>query len=168
MRSAKIIERHRFTVDRALGGAGIRAQIKNTVAKILRGTKLAAIGVGYGGPVDWRTGKICVSHHIEGWTDFELGKWLGELASVPVFVDNDANVAALGEARHGAGAGNEPGFLRHARQRCGRRIDCGRHRIYHGATPGEAEIGPYSAAPCWNHPRIPLFRPSAWTPEFAR
>ena len=68
----------------------------------------AGIGVGFGGPVDSGTGRICCSHQIEGWSEFPLGEWLRGLTGLPVRVDNDANTAALGEApgglRRGFGA----------------------------------------------------------------
>lgn len=137
---ARIVERHRFVVDRAQGATGIRKQIEGAVREIVKTTKPTAVGVGYGGPVDWRTDKICCSHHIEGWSDFELGKWLSGLTGVPVFVDNDANVAALGEAFHGAGVGASPVFYVTLGSGVGGGLIVD-GRIYHGATPGEMEIG---------------------------
>jgi glucokinase len=138
--AAKILERQRFAVDRAQGAGGIRRQIAGAMAEICAATKPAAVGVGYGGPVDWRTGRICCSHHIEGWSDFELGQWLEKLTGAPVFVDNDANVAALGEAFHGAGVGADPVFYVTLGSGVGGGVIAG-GRIYHGATPGEVEIG---------------------------
>ncbi len=137
---ARILERHRFSVDRAGAAAGIRRHIETALARIIPATAPIAIGVGYGGPIDWRTGKVCCSHHIEGWSDFELGQWLGGLGHVPVFADNDANVAALGEAFHGAGRGHNPVFYVTLGSGVGGGVivDGG---IYHGATPGEVEIG---------------------------
>jgi len=137
---AKILERRRFAVERAEGATGIRKQIQAGLAEILKSVKPAAVGVGYGGPVDWRTGKICCSHHIEGWSNFELGKWLEEQARVPVFVDNDANAAALGEAFHGAGAGANPVFYVTLGSGVGGGVIV-EGKIYHGAKPGEVEIG---------------------------
>jgi glucokinase len=137
---AKILQRHRLAVDRAQGGNGIRRQIETTLAKILPQTRLAAVGVGFGGPVDWQTGIICKSHHVEGWTGFELGPWLAKLTHAPVFVDNDANVAALGEAFHGAGKGANPVFYVTLGSGVGGGLVAD-GRIYHGAKPGEAEIG---------------------------
>ena len=67
-----------------------------------------AIGVGYGGPVNWRTGRIVKSYHLSRWNDFPLAEWLHDLSGLPVFVENDANVEALGEALGGAGRGCEP------------------------------------------------------------
>jgi glucokinase len=138
--AAKIVERHRLSVDPAQGAAGIRKQIEATLAKILSATKPAAIGVGFGGPVDWRTGKICRSHQIEGWSEFDLGGWLHGLTGAPVFVDNDANLGALGEATHGAGIGANPVFYITLGSGVGGGLVVD-GKVYHGATPGESEIG---------------------------
>src|SRR5205814_8532440 len=108
--TAKIVERRRFIVDRARGGGGIREQIKPALAEWIPASKPAGIGVGFGGPVDWKTGQICRSHQIEGWGDFQLGDWLQTLSRLPVRVDNDANSGTLGEALHGAGVGFNPVF----------------------------------------------------------
>ena len=138
--SANILQRHRFKVDPAQGGAGIRRQIETALAELLPATQPAAIGVGFGGPVDWRTGKICCSHQVEGWADFELGAWLGELAGKPVVVENDSNSATLGEARRGAGRGFNPAFYFNMGSGVGGGLVTD-GSIYHGAKPGEAEFG---------------------------
>jgi glucokinase len=138
--AGKIVQRQRFTVERAQGALGIRKQIEATLARIQSTTKPAAAGVGFGGPVDWKTGKICKSHQIEGWSEFELGDWLQKLIGAPVIVDNDANVAALGEALRGAGAGASPVFYVTLGSGVGGGLVAD-GRIYHGAKPGESEIG---------------------------
>ncbi|EEF60915.1 ROK family protein [Pedosphaera parvula] len=138
--AAKILERHRFTVDRVQGAEGIRKQIEETLGKIVPGVKPAAIGVGFGGPVDWKAGKICKSHQIEGWSEFDMVGWIKGLANVPVVVDNDANVAALGEALHGAGVGFNPAFYVTLGSGVGGGLVLN-GSIYHGAKPGESEIG---------------------------
>jgi len=138
--STKIIERRRLAVDCAKGGAGIREQIKATLPGLILATKPAAIGVGFGGPVDWKSGRICRSHQIEGWTDFELGDWLQSLSGLPVRVDNDANTGTLGEALHGAGVGFNPVFYATLGSGVGGGLVAD-GKIYHGAMPGEAEIG---------------------------
>src|SRR5436190_6695464 len=98
--TGKILERRKLAVEAREGAQGIRKQIEKTLPELLAGRKPEAIGVGFGGPVDWKTGKICRSHQVEGWSEFDLASWLDQLASPPVFVENDANVAALGEAHH--------------------------------------------------------------------
>src|SRR6266404_34526 len=136
----KISERRKFAVDRAKGAAGIQQQIEQGLRDLLLTHKPEAVGVGFGGPVDWKAGKICRSHHIEGWSDFELGKWLQDLTGAPVIIDNDANVAALGEATHGAGGGFNPVFYVTLGSGVGGGLVVD-GRIYHGAMPGEAELG---------------------------
>ena len=78
------------------------------VGKLTGAAAVERIGIGFGGPVDWRQGTICCSHQIEGWANFELGDWLAQLTGRPVIVDNDSNAAALGEAKRGAGRGFSP------------------------------------------------------------
>jgi glucokinase len=130
----------RFEIDPAAGGVGIRAQIETVLPEILRHHEIRCTGVGYGGPVDWRTGRICCSHQVAGWEDFPLGDWMRERTETPVFIDNDANVGALGEALRGAGQGANPVFY----VTLGSGVGGGTvvdGRIFHGAKPGESEIG---------------------------
>jgi len=138
--TGEIIDRRRFQVDRSAGGEGIRARIAQAAPELIAQYQPQAIGVGFGGPVDWRTGRIASSHQITGWHDFELGQWLQAQTGLPVAVDNDANVAALGEARQGAGRGFNPMFWINMGSGVGGGLVVN-GRIYHGASPGEAEIG---------------------------
>lgn len=135
-----IRERKRFTVDRARGAQGIRDHIQQAIAELRKSWTPKAVGIGFGGPVDWRTGQICCSHHIEGWSEFPLGSWVESLAQAPVAVDNDANIAALGEATRGAGVGLHTVFYITLGSGVGGGLVVD-GKVYHGATPGEAEIG---------------------------
>src|SRR5207247_63927 len=132
--------RHRFDVERSKAGAGIREQITLALPELVSNFNPAAIGVGFGGPVDWKTGRICRSHQIEGWSEFALGEWLQGLTGKPVRVDNDANMAALGESMRGAGTGFNPVFYVTLGSGVGGGLVVD-GRVYHGAAPGEAEIG---------------------------
>jgi glucokinase len=137
---SEIRARHRFDVQRTKGAEGIRQQIESTLKQLVAETQPAAIGVGFGGPVDWKTGRICRSHQIEGWSEFELGRWLESLSGKPVRVDNDADMGALGEAAQGAGIGFNPVFYVTLGSGVGGGLVVDGN-IYHGAKPGEAEIG---------------------------
>jgi glucokinase len=108
--------------------------------ELISHTEPAGVGVGFGGPVDWRIGKICRSHQIEGWSEFDLAGWLRERTGKPTVVDNDGNVAALGEATCGAGKGFRKVFYITLGSGVGGGLVIG-GEIYHGAIPGEAEIG---------------------------
>jgi glucokinase len=138
--TGNICERRKLPVDPARGAAGIRQQIERALPELVGGRPILRAGVGFGGPVDWKTGKICRSHQIEGWSEFDLGGWLRGLAAVPVVVDNDANVAALGEAVRGAGVGFNPVFYVTLGSGVGGGLVVN-GKIYHGAKPGESEIG---------------------------
>ncbi len=135
------IEQHlRYTIDSAAGAANIQTQITEGLKKLDNYNDIAAIGVGFGGPVDWKTGAIRVSHQVSGWEDFNLSEWLKELTQKPVAIENDANVAALAEAVLGCGKGYERVFY----ITIGSGIGGGmilQGAIYHGRTPGEAEVG---------------------------
>jgi glucokinase len=64
-----------------------------------------AIGVSFGGPVYGPQGLVRLSYHTPGWENTPLADWLQAELNAPAAVDNDANVAALGEFRFGAGQG---------------------------------------------------------------
>ncbi|MBM3846274.1 MAG: ROK family protein [Verrucomicrobia bacterium] len=135
-----IQDRVRFNVDREKGGEGIRAQIASVLASLAVKHQARAVGVGFGGPIDRGTGAVACSHQIHGWSGFGIRSWLQGLCGLPVSVDNDANVAALAEATLGAGSGHDPVFYVTLGSGVGGGLVSGR-RIYHGASPGESEIG---------------------------
>lgn len=112
LRDGKLIALVRRAVDPAQGGAGIREQIpsllEEAVAKAGCSPKdLVGLGIGFGGPVDTKRGRILLSHQIEGWSDFPLRDWLQKKVEVPVVLQNDAKTAALAEATLGAGKGRK-------------------------------------------------------------
>jgi glucokinase len=138
--TATILRRVRQPIDAAKGATGIREQIKEGITKLTTGRPVKAIGVGFGGPVKWNTGEIQLSHQVEGWGNFNLKTWLEDLTRIPVLVDNDANTAALAEAKRGCGKGYQTVFY----MTIGSGIGGGMivdGRIYHGRPPGEVEIG---------------------------
>jgi glucokinase len=110
LRDGKLAALVRRTVDPSKGGAGIREQIPSLVEEAVAKSgcspkDLAGVGVGFGGPVDSKRGRILVSHQIDGWADFPLRDWLQKKVEVPVVLQNDAKTAALAEATLGAGKG---------------------------------------------------------------
>jgi glucokinase len=135
-----ITRRERLNVDPQKGASGIRHQIESILPGFLDLFEPQAVGIGFGGPVDWQTGRIARSHQIEGWADFDLADWLRSIVNKPTFVDNDANVAALGEAFRGAGIGSNPVFYVTLGSGVGGGLIIN-GQIYHGAKPGESEVG---------------------------
>ncbi|TBR61980.1 sugar kinase [Westiellopsis prolifica IICB1] len=84
--------------------------MRSLIHSLLQEVKPMAIGVSFGGPVDANTGTIRLSHHVPGWENVPLQELLADEYGVSVGVDNDANVAALGEYRYGAGVGYDSLF----------------------------------------------------------
>ncbi len=73
--------------------------------ELLAGLSPSAVGVSFGGPVAYARGVVRLSHHVRGWEQMPLRDVLQQAFGAPAAVDNDANVAALGEHRFGAGRG---------------------------------------------------------------
>jgi glucokinase len=138
--SLKIKQQLSFEVNRNKGANGIKQKIEESIHQIKGDKKVSAVGVGFGGPVNYKTGMINVSHQIAGWENFNLREWLQQVSDAQVFIDNDANVAALGEAIHGAGAGFNIVFYMTIGSGIGGGLIIDK-KIYHGAFPGEAEVG---------------------------
>jgi len=138
--SLKIKQQLSFEVNRNKGANGIKQKIEESIHQIKGDKKVSAVCVGFGGPVNYKTGMINVSHQIAGWENFNLREWLQQVSDAQVFIDNDANVAALGEAIHGAGAGFNIVFYMTIGSGIGGGLIIDK-KIYHGAFPGEAEVG---------------------------
>jgi glucokinase len=135
-----VIDATRLDVDPTQGAEGIQERLSRTVRELRDRFAWQAAGIGYGGPIDARTGTVCRSFQIAGWAGFPLAAWMRELLGVPVVVENDSNAAALGEALSGSGRGYDPVFYTNSGSGVGGGLVTG-GRIYHGAVPGEAEFG---------------------------
>lgn len=74
-------------------------------ARSLRGFgSVAACGIGAPGPLDRRRTKVLVAPNL-GWRAVPLPRLLARALGKPVRLENDANCAAVAEARAGAGRG---------------------------------------------------------------
>ena len=67
---------------------------------------VAAISVAAPGPVDPKTGIVFSTPNIKEWANFPLAQKLNLRFGVPVYLNNDAKMAAVGEWRYGAGQGH--------------------------------------------------------------
>ena len=121
------------------GSVNLIDQLVAMVGRV-RGDHLDAIGIGVPSIVEFDTGRVVSSVNIP-LKDVPLRQVLGERLGVPVFVDNDATVAALAEA-HDA----ELRLVAHnlvmitVGTGVGGGIVLG-GRIYRGATGGAGELG---------------------------
>ncbi|ESX04261.1 glucokinase [Mesorhizobium sp. LSJC268A00] len=129
-----------------LAGAGSEAVIGQIVA--LAGTLLrehpqanvAGIGVGAPGPLDPKAGIVIAPPTLAGWHDVPLIDILGQHFGLPVRLENDANAAALGEWRFGAGRGSGSLVFVTVSTGIGGGVVADGH-IYHGRRGLAAEIG---------------------------
>lgn len=109
-RGGEILATRRFATDVPEGpDAGMRRMARETrglQAELgLADLPLAAIGASIPGPNDLERGIVLSSHNV-GWFDYPfVDRYGSELGGIPVFMDDDANCAGVGEARFGAGVG---------------------------------------------------------------
>jgi len=110
-KDGKIISR---ATRKTLGSEGkekTMSQIVNSAKSILKeGEKLGVsvksilgMGVGGPGPINSEEGIMYVAPNIPGWVNTSLVKELGDELDMPIYLENDANAAALGEWWMGAG-----------------------------------------------------------------
>ncbi|MFJ1614436.1 ROK family protein [Streptomyces sp. NPDC088251] len=67
--------------------------------------KVIGVGLGVPGPIDVESGTLGSTSILPGWTGINPSEELTGRLGVPVYVDNDANLGALGELVWGSGRG---------------------------------------------------------------
>lgn len=67
--------------------------------------KVVGVGLGVPGPIDVSSGTLGSTSILPGWTGINPSEELAGRLGVPVYVDNDANLGALGELVWGGGRG---------------------------------------------------------------
>ncbi|MDG4655529.1 ROK family glucokinase [Ectobacillus antri] len=113
--------------------------------------RLLGIGMGAPGPVDLTTGVIYEAINL-GWKNYPLKDLLEVETGLPVIVDNDANIAALGEMWKGAGEGAKDLVCVTLGTGVGGGV-IANGEIVHGVSGAAGEIGhitvvPHGGAPC--------------------
>ena len=85
--------------------ANIAALANSLMARVGLGKDdVEGLGMGVPGMIDSRAGNVIYSNNLK-WQDFRIGKQVSALTGLNVKIANDANVAALGEAKFGAAKG---------------------------------------------------------------
>jgi glucokinase-like ROK family protein len=115
-------------VDEVLEGAGVpRDRVIN-------------VGMGVPGPINHRTGIVGSTTILPGWADVAVGQEMEHRLGLPVVVENDANLGALGEALFGAGRDAQEIVYLKVSSGIGAGMIVG-GRIHHGAGGTAGEIG---------------------------
>lgn len=126
------------------GADRVAMNISALVEKLLKKTGLnkddvEGIGMGVPGMIDSKAGNVIYSNNLR-WKDFHIGEKVGTLTGLKVKIANDANVAALGEAKFGAAKGCENMVM----LTLGTGVGCGivaEGRLLEGNKSAGAELG---------------------------
>lgn len=146
----KIISQTTIPTDAHEGEMPVLNRIINSIEKVVNEGNVSyedikGIGIGSPGPLDAKKGIIITTPNLP-FKNFNLVKPISEKFGVPVFLDNDANVAAIGEFMFGAGKGAENiVFFTVSTGVGGGAILNG--KIYRGHTSNALEIGHMTVAP---------------------
>lgn len=101
---------------------------------------LWGIGLGVPGPVEFRTGRPISPLIMRGWDDYPIRRRFADRFDTPVWVDNDANVLALGEWRSGIAAGHDDVVVVKIGTGIGAGIISG-GRLHRGAQGSAGDVG---------------------------
>jgi glucokinase len=106
-REARVLASERMATPRAVSADDLFQALEDLCRRVLdaSGVRVAAIGVGCGGPMEYPAGLVSPLN-IPAWRGFPLRQRLARAFGLPCVVDNDANALALGEHWRGAGQGS--------------------------------------------------------------
>jgi glucokinase len=126
---------------RRLWGGGDRAEILDTMVEAVLSAGREALAVGFGIPalMDFAAGVAVSSVHLP-LDGLPFRSLMEERLGLPVFVDNDANMAVLAEQRVGAAQGFENVVMLTLGTGIGSGVVLG-GRLFRGSTGAAAEIG---------------------------
>jgi len=138
LRGSELGESALQPTERSSGNALIDQLVE--LVQSVRREELDAVGIGVPSVVEFETGRVVSSVNVP-LADVPLRQVLGERLGVPVFVDNDATVAALAEAHDESLRLVAPNLVMiTVGTGVGGGIVLG-GRIYRGATGGAGELG---------------------------
>ena len=108
----KLIDRLQHPTDIHADGKVFSNGLIKSISDILEKNNLAhcdldGVGVCMPSFIHFDEGKICMTSAMVNISDFYMKDYLQQHLQVPVVLDNDSNVAALAEWRHGAGRGSK-------------------------------------------------------------
>lgn len=85
------------------GGSALTQAIADVALELMKDFEIASVGISAAGFVSSDRKTMLATPNIAGWNGVNLDKELGALIGLPLVIENDANAAAWGEARFGAG-----------------------------------------------------------------
>lgn len=85
------------------GGVALTQAIADVALELMKDFEVESVGISAAGFVSSDRKTMLATPNIAGWNGVNLDKELGTLIGLPLVIENDANAAAWGEARFGAG-----------------------------------------------------------------
>lgn len=101
--NGKIIEVVKEKTEIHLGVDHVLNKIERMVRSISNWQECKGVGLGVPGPVDTLNGVMMLATNLPGFEKYPLAEEMKKRLNLPVYVDNDVNVACLAESFHGAG-----------------------------------------------------------------
>ncbi len=146
-----ILDRHKEATHAADGWEKVVARLIENIKRqresaIQQGFDVAAVGVGAPGVIQADKGIVVKSPNFPDWNNLPLKDQLEKALGTPVFLENDANAAALGEQWRGAGRGIRSMILLTLGTGVGGGIILD-NKIWHGADGMAGEIGHMTLIP---------------------
>ena len=120
--------------------------IQSLMVKNRAGGELCGIGIGVPGFIDIDTGIIARSPNLPGWENFPVREEIERNLKTCVILENDANVAAMGEKWLGAGRNTNDLAMYTLGTGVGGGIILNGH-IFHGMSGMAGELGHYTVEP---------------------
>ena len=105
--TGNILIRDKVPTQSEKGSGRVALNIANLCKTLLKNVNMTAsdivgIGMGVPGMIDSAKGEVVYSNNL-GWEHFFISKEVEKQTGLPVKIENDANVAALGETKFGCG-----------------------------------------------------------------
>ena len=140
----KILSTEKTPTNRLQRPSGLIADIAGVVREAIRSAGLTpqairAVSVGAPGPTDPKSGVVHAAPNL-GWREVALGTTLRARLRIPVLVENDVHVGAIGEYALGAGRGARNLVAIFVGTGIGGAIITG-GRLFEGSTGGAGEVG---------------------------
>jgi len=103
----KILQDSQMKIRPADGPHKLMGEIVDGVRSLTAqaGGRLRAVAIGVPSPVDAERGVVAFAYNLPGWKNVHLRRELERKLRVPVFLENDANMAAIGEHWRGVAQG---------------------------------------------------------------
>jgi glucokinase len=128
------------------GGAALTQTIADVALELKKEFTVDSVGVSAAGFVSSDRKTMLATPNIAGWNGVDLDYELTSLIGLPVVIENDANAAAWGEARFGAGRGKRHMLMLTVGTGIGGGIVVS-GELYRGAFGVAAEIGHIRVVP---------------------